>query len=117
MFNSLFKKVSWVVLLLIAFVIGWQIAVQAAAGNKVVASEVQGTLPQAVVNASVSQGPTSLYSVAKATLRTVTPTVAGQLVYCSDCFNAWGATCISSGTQQGAFVLASSSAPAAAACK
>ena len=48
----------------------------------------------------------SLYSRTLAQINSVTPTSAGQLIYCSDCVNS--AVCVSSGTGKGAYVASSS---------
>jgi hypothetical protein len=75
----------------------------AAAGNKVVASEVQGTLPQAVVNNSMSQGPFTPYQRTLAQINALAASAVGQVVMCTDCTTA--TMCTSSSTAAGGWVV------------
>ena len=77
-------------------------------GNKVIAGEAQGTLPQTVVSSSTQQGTFSLYSRTIAQINALAPgvfggTATGQLVYCSDCLES--AVCVSTGAAPGAWVI------------
>lgn len=58
------------------------------------------------ISSSTARGGFGLWQVTAARIAALTPTVAGQLVYCSDC--AYARVCISTGTENAAWVAVSS---------